>query len=339
MPTIQQQLNQLKRDKETLNTMLNTMGVETTGNETFTQLTPLVGKIVTDPILQDKSIEITENGTTNITADEGFDGLNNVEVVTNVASSGGGSIELESGIMVSEFNENGFPKVITAKNTTIPTYSFGVSGSSGKNNLLTANLEKLILKDIANISQYTCQYCEKLKTVVFGEKLQRIENGCFSYCPNLELEELPETIITISEYAFRGCAKITIKKIPDSVTKLPNGVFYECVAIPQISMKNVTSIGGSSATTSCFRNSTNLKGVWIGSAITDSGLLRHCFNGCTSLQKMFIDLPRATVEAFTNYQYAFMNDTSKTGIIVCNDDEGFMSKEQFDSIDWATYTG
>lgn len=88
MPTIQQQINQLKKDKETLNTMLNTMGVETTGNETFTQLTPLVGKIVTDPILQDKSITITENGTTNIIADEGYDGLNNVEVITNVASTG-----------------------------------------------------------------------------------------------------------------------------------------------------------------------------------------------------------------------------------------------------------
>lgn len=88
MPTIQQQINQLKKDKESLNTMLNTMGVETTGNETFTQLTPLVGKIVTDPILQDKIVEITENGTTNIVADEGYDGLYNVSVNTNVASSG-----------------------------------------------------------------------------------------------------------------------------------------------------------------------------------------------------------------------------------------------------------
>ena len=88
MPTIQQQLNQLKKDKETLNTMLNTMGVETTGNETFTELTPLVGKIVTEPILQDKAVEITENGTQTITADNGYDGLNNVSVTTNVASSG-----------------------------------------------------------------------------------------------------------------------------------------------------------------------------------------------------------------------------------------------------------
>lgn len=94
MPTIQQQINQLKKDKETLNTMLNTMGVETTGNETFTQLTPLVGKIVTDPILQDKTIEITENGTTNIVADEGYDGLNNISVTTNVGGSGTDNINL-----------------------------------------------------------------------------------------------------------------------------------------------------------------------------------------------------------------------------------------------------
>lgn len=93
MPTIQQQLNQLKDDKATLNTMLNTMGVETTGSETFTELAPLVGKIVTDPILQDKTIEIKENGTTNIVADEGYDGLNKIEVITNVPTGGGTVVE------------------------------------------------------------------------------------------------------------------------------------------------------------------------------------------------------------------------------------------------------
>lgn len=36
------------------------------------------------PNLQDKSITITENGTQNITCDEGYDGLGNVEVTTNI---------------------------------------------------------------------------------------------------------------------------------------------------------------------------------------------------------------------------------------------------------------
>jgi hypothetical protein len=88
MATTQELINSLKQDKINLVNMLNSMGVEASENETFTSLTPKVGKIVTDPILQDKTITITENGTTNITADEGYNGLNNVSVTTNVASSG-----------------------------------------------------------------------------------------------------------------------------------------------------------------------------------------------------------------------------------------------------------
>lgn len=43
-----------------------------------------------EPVLQEKSVEITENTTTTYTADEGFDGLKSLEVTTNIASSGGG---------------------------------------------------------------------------------------------------------------------------------------------------------------------------------------------------------------------------------------------------------
>lgn len=92
MATTQDYINQLKVDKQNLVTMLNNMGVEATDNETFTSLTPKVGKIVTDPILQDKSITITENGTTNIVADEGYNGLNNVDVIVEVEGAGTGEV-------------------------------------------------------------------------------------------------------------------------------------------------------------------------------------------------------------------------------------------------------
>ena len=51
------------------------------------------------------------------------------------------------------------------------------------------------------------------------------------------------------------------------------------------------------------------------------------------LEKIYINLPRETVESFTSYQYAFMDDTSKTNIIVCNDDEGFITIEEFDALE------
>lgn len=55
------------------------------------------------PILQDKSIEITENGTTNIVADSGYDGLNNVEVTTNIVGGTGGVEDLDDELSI--YNE------------------------------------------------------------------------------------------------------------------------------------------------------------------------------------------------------------------------------------------
>lgn len=51
-----------------------------------------IKSIETEPNLQDKSITLTENGTTNIVADEGYDGLNNVDVTVNVE---GGTPEIK----------------------------------------------------------------------------------------------------------------------------------------------------------------------------------------------------------------------------------------------------
>ena len=54
---------------------------------------------IQEPKLQDKTVEITENGTFNIVADNGYDGLNNVEVVTNVASSSNDFIITDGGYL------------------------------------------------------------------------------------------------------------------------------------------------------------------------------------------------------------------------------------------------
>lgn len=57
-------------------------------------------------VLQDKSIEVTENGIQTIIADEGYDGLNNVSVTTNVESSGtAGELQSKS-ITITERGTN-----------------------------------------------------------------------------------------------------------------------------------------------------------------------------------------------------------------------------------------
>ena len=56
----------------------------TTEKMTLDEIPSKMDKIKTNPILQNKSITITENGTTNITADGDYDGLESVEIITNV---------------------------------------------------------------------------------------------------------------------------------------------------------------------------------------------------------------------------------------------------------------
>jgi hypothetical protein len=190
---------------------------------------------------------------------------------------------------------------------------------------------------IAKINSGTFNGCTNITFKELPETITGISDDAFYGCSNLQLEKLPSNLTLLGNNVFRDCIKITIKKIPDGITSLNKGtLFYNCKGLTQLSMKNVQDFNGSSAYSSTFYGCSNIKAVWIGSALSSSAG-RYSFNG-TKLIKMFIDLPRATVETFTNYKYAFMNNTNKTGIIVCNDDEGFMTQDEFDAIDWATYT-
>ena len=101
----------------------------------------------------------------------------------------------------------------------------------------------------------------------------------------------------------------------------------------KISFSNVTQITGSTTSNSTFNQCTNLTKLWIGSAITTMGRYSLYINTNYPLTHVYIDLPRATVETLPNYNYAFMNNASKQDIIICNDDDDFISKEEFDTID------
>lgn len=58
-----------------------TKEIKTEGTHDVTEYASV--NVDVEPTLQDKQVTITENGTQNITADEGFDGLGNVEITTN----------------------------------------------------------------------------------------------------------------------------------------------------------------------------------------------------------------------------------------------------------------
>lgn len=275
MPTIQQQINQLKKDKETLNTMLNTMGVETTGNETFTQLTPLVGKIVTDPILQDKTIEIVENGTTNITADEGYDGLNNVEVITNVTGSGGG--DQEGGLI-----DGTITKISNDRVTTVRSSAF----------LDLKSLKEVNLPNVLKINNDSFKGCNNIKTFN-APKVTEIGSYSFANIYYTDSYDFPELII-LGNYAFNNNSLKTIN-LP-KITKVSYCCFQGCSKLETVDFPNATTTGGST-----FKHSTSLKNVNL-PKLTSIGT--NDFYGCSLLDTIILKnetmCTLANTNAFTN---------------------------------------
>lgn len=310
------------------------------------------------PSLQDKSVTITENTTTTIKADSGFDGLNTVEITTNV--SGGGDVPT-LGVTFSNWDSSGYPhnanligfNVVYAyyfnsiNNTSLLSkledISFPSSFSGYFGNYAFSGCENLNItnfpSNMANyIGQYCFQNCKSLVATSLPEGITSLGTHTFSNCVNLKLEKIPNSVISIGNACFQGCTALTKMNMGNFSDVIPNTCFQGCVALASVYAPNITGVYGTTASNSAFRGCTGLKAVWLGSSVTSANMGLNSFAGCTNLIKIYIDLPRATVETFTNYQYAFMNNTSKVGIIVCNDDSDWLTAEQFNEIDWKTYT-
>lgn len=306
------------------------------------KLTGQIGNtiIYVQPDLEDQQVDIIENGTYTIKANKGFDALNSVEVVADVKPT-----PPEKGMVITGYDESGYidkielygtttsSNMVNTSNITEAKIATGVTklGNrilSSKSYLTTV----LIPSTVTDIGTSAFESCKVLEHITLPESIQTVGQSAFLQCYKLNLDRLPSEWTYIQQGTFQYCESLAITKL-DNVTRIDNAGFGSCTSLTQVSMPKIQTINNGA-----FSNCTNLKAVWIGAGVKSSSLGKTAFNNCNNMIKMFIDLPRATVETFTNYQYAFMGNTAKTGIIVCNDDSGFMTKEEFDAIDWSTYT-
>lgn len=213
------------------------------------------------------------------------------------------------GFVIKEYDKNGYPTEIKLIGmTNLPDYAFGAH-STGDNylNLLTKNLKKVILSD-------------EITTVPYA---------CFQNITTLEEVDF-RNVTAINKAVFYKCSNLKIKTLPDSVHTILGGAFRYS-GITQLSMNGIVILENNGMSHGPFGDCSNLKAIWIGDKLQTISV--WIFTNCTNLNKIFINLPRTKVETLSGYSKAFCDDANKINCIVCNDDPGFISKEEFDTID------
>lgn len=194
--------------------------------------------------LQDKEVTITENGTTNITADTGYDGLNEVEVTTNVSSSIDDYFDntTSAGQDYTGNWKNLVKKLPTSINVTGTSISALFRYYKGTN-IPTINLSKQITS--ANYAFTGCINVTSIDISNINLSAVTDMSNMFSSCSSLENLSFSNTTtnkLTDTSSMFSGCWEL--KNIPlfdtSGVTNMQN-MFDNCRKLETISLFDTSS--------------------------------------------------------------------------------------------------
>lgn len=228
--------------------------------------------------LQDKSITITENGTTTITADEGFDGLSSVEVSSNV--HGTGFSVLDGGEFQEEFNSLIAQKV-TASN-------LASSQAEGNITYLFRNNTDIIYiisdKEVQGQSAFTgCTELVWLKLNIGSAGLKwsiqagnNIRNLDFTFSRNTAIAGLLMNLTKAKKITINGRSDMLIfdMKSKVDISDLTRG--SSAINVPVIIPNGVT------ATYLAFNNCSKIPYIDLGEVSVNS-FSNNVFLGCSSL--------------------------------------------------------
>lgn len=291
-----------------------------------------------------KSVVLTNQNLDSLTnSNSYYQMFSGCQQVPEISLSSTSTVPTSCGSMFS--NCQALEKLTLNINTTNITSYSGMFSSCKK--LKKIDLTNFNFSKVTNANNMPSFYrCEILENLIlpnsFYEKINSLgmPSSLFGYCYKLPVNDFFEkyTGTRLTYEAFIQCKLLTIKTLPDSITYVGDRAFQYCTGLTQLSENNVTNFYCTASGNPVFVGCSNMIAIWCGSALTTTN--NYSFLGMSKLKKLFIDKPRATVEAMTGYAQAFQGNSGQAAKdkIICNDDAGFMTKAEFDATDWENYT-
>ena len=147
----------------------------TTNTYKVNQLASAVSNLQSSPNLQSKELTITSNGTTTITADNGYDGLENVKVGVDVAGSSGGGFSVTFPSTATNWNKQHNCMLLKADGTLLDITNYSVIAGQTISNVFaitSSSVEDYYFLSM-NISEgivsYVNPYLHNVKTIGPGK--------------------------------------------------------------------------------------------------------------------------------------------------------------------------
>jgi len=304
------------------------------------------GGTPTPPVLQEKSITITENTTTDVLPDSEYDGLSKVEIETNV----------QTGADLSEYFDETYtitnpstiycagwinqiikmPKITTqytkwlyrgfrGNEIDLSGISTNITTLEGTFqdcvNLTSLDLSNLNTSNVTNMSQMFsgCNALTSLNLTNLNTSNVTNMSFMFSTCRSLTTINLPnnfniENVTTIAGM-FSTClvlANIDLTKLGASKSSSFNNMFANCSAITNFNLSNLQTTATQGIISSMFencRNATIIDLSKLNVKVTSSG---NMFKYCTSLTK--IDIRGLDLTTITYSQDMFGNPATNSAV-------------------------
>lgn len=204
---------------------------------------------------QEKTVEITKNGATEIFPDEGYV-LSKVTANVNVPTASGENkfAQLVEGTLTEITAEDleGITKIKDRafyKNLTITSIEFPNSITEMGDYVCAENdkiLTSVVLPENAQftrIPNYFVYWCQAITNMVIPNTYTEIGKAAFSTCTKLSSITLSNALTKIGDFCFNGCNNLRDITLPDSLTTLGTQAFNSCPVLTQLTIpQNVSRI-------------------------------------------------------------------------------------------------